>query len=151
MKYSLFIVLILMAYSAFAKEEDVFVLTQRNFETAITENKLILVAFYAPWCRYSKALLPEYAKAAGILRRKSSPVKLAKVDATKEVSLANKYGVQSYPTLIFFHNGNPIQYNGGHTSDTIMFWVEEFLRRNFVKENDAVGFFPETEGDLNLF
>ena len=95
-------------------------------------------------------MLPEYSKVAGILARKSSPVKLAKVDATKEVSLANKYGVQSYPTLIFFHNGKPIQYNGGHTSDTIIFWVEEFLRRNFVKENDAVGF-PEIEGDLNLF
>ena len=96
-------------------------------------------------------MLPEYSKVAGILARKSSPVKLAKVDATKEVSLANKYGVQSYPTLIFFHNGKPIQYNGGHTADTIMFWVEEFLKRNFVEENenDAGGFFPE--GDLIFF
>ena len=78
-------------------------------------------------------MLPEYSKAAGILARKSSPVKLAKVDATKEVSLANKYGVQSYPTLIFFHNGKPIQYNGGRTADTIIYWVE----RNFVVEHEV--------------
>ena len=65
--------------------------------------------------------------------------------------MANKYGIQSYPKLIFFHNGKPIQYNGGHTADTIMSWVEEFLKRNFVEENenDAGGFFPE--GDLNFF
>ena len=133
MKFSLFTVIILMAFSAFAREEDVLVLTQRNFETAITENELILVAFYAPWCRYSQELLPEYAKAAGILAQKSSPFKLAKVDATIEVSLANKFGVEGFPTLIFFHNGKPIQYNGGRTAETIIYWVE----RNFVVEHEV--------------
>ena len=154
MKFSLHIITTLIIPSAFGipitKEKDILVLTQKNFEAAISKNKLILVAFYAPWCGYSKALLPEYAKAAEILARKDTPFKLAKVDATQEVFLAYEFGIRGYPTLIFFHNGKPIQYNGGHTSDTIMFWVEEFLRRSFVKENDAVGF-PETEGDLNLF
>ena len=153
MKFSLLIVTTLIIPSAFGipitKEEDILVLTQKNFKAAISKNKLILVAFYAPWCGYSKALLPEYAKAAEILARKDTPFKLAKVDATQEVFLAYEFGIRGYPTLIFFHNGKPFQFNGGRTADTIILWLET----NFAVENSevtSVEAFVQTEGNLNF-
>merc|ERR1712088_643082 len=143
------------------KEEGVLVLTEKNFEQALSENEFVLVEFYAPWCGHCKALAPEYAKAAGQLAEKDSPVKLGKVDATEEGPLAEKFEVRGYPTLKFFKNGKPMEYNGGRTADTIISWVEKKTgpvaatladvdaAKKFVEDNElaVIGFFAEAEGE----
>jgi len=143
------------------KEEGVLVLTEKNFEQALSENEFVLVEFYAPWCGHCKALAPEYAKAAGQLAEKDSPVKLGKVDATEEGPLAEKFEVRGYPTLKFFKNGKPMEYNGGRTADTIITWVEKKTgppavtldsvdaAKKFIEDNEiaVVGFFADMESE----
>ena len=40
-------------------------------------------------------------------------------------NLAQKYGVQGYPTLKWFVNGEPTDYNGGRTKDEIVNWINK--------------------------
>ena len=51
---------------------------------------------------HCKKLAPEYAAAAEVLAKNDPPLFLAKVDATVEKDLGEKYGIQGFPTLIFF-------------------------------------------------
>lgn len=142
-------------------EDSVLVLTKDNFQSVVEENEYVLVEFYAPWCGHCKALAPEYAKAAKALADKNSPIKLGMVDATEEQELAEKHGVRGYPTLKFFRNGTPIEYNGGREKDTIISWLEKktgppakelenvAAAEEFLKEQNVavVGFFKDRESD----
>lgn len=69
-------------------------------------------------CGHCKALAPEWKKAAGNLKGK---VKLGAVDCTVETSLASKYDVKGFPTILVFgaDKQSPQPYEEGRTASAI--------------------------------
>lgn len=77
--------------------------------------KAWFVKFYAPWCGHCKALAPTWIELAAKMEGR---IKIAEVDATVEMQLAQKFNVQGYPTLLMFPSGRKstsgaIPYHGG--------------------------------------
>ncbi|RXN14210.1 disulfide-isomerase isoform X2 [Labeo rohita] len=162
----LLIVCALAAMSAadISEEEDVLVLKKSNFEEALKTYPNILVEFYAPWCGHCKALAPEYAKAAGMLKAEGSDIRLAKVDATEESELAQEFGVRGYPTIKFFKGGekeNPKEYSAGRQADDIVNWLKKRTgpaattlsdvtqAESLIADNEVavIGFFKDVESE----
>lgn len=120
--------LIVLAVSAteFQEEEgDVLILKETNFDEAIKQNEFILVEFYAPWCGHCKKLKPELERAAKTLKSGEKSVPIGKVDTTTEPKLGERFEVKGYPTLIFFVNGEAVEYNGGRTDKEIVSWIQK--------------------------
>jgi len=107
---------------------EVVELTDASFGDKVLESKdLWAVAFVAPWCGYCKKLEPEWNSASGRLKGVG---KLGRVDATANQELAQRYGVQSYPTIKLFPAGAPKSgdaddYEGGRTASDIVAYMEE--------------------------
>jgi protein disulfide-isomerase-like protein len=83
-------------------DEGVLVLTDSNFDEELTKHDHLLVEFYAPWCGHCKQLTPEYIKAAERLKAHDPQYFVAKVDATANDELAQRFGIKGFPTLFFF-------------------------------------------------
>ncbi|KAJ8272759.1 hypothetical protein GJAV_G00093100 [Gymnothorax javanicus] len=88
------------------EENGVLVLTDKNFDTFIKDKDTVLVEFYAPWCGHCKKFAPEYERIAQSLKENDPPIPVAKVDATKESSLGNKFEVSGYPTIKILKKGS---------------------------------------------
>ncbi|NWI69074.1 PDIA2 isomerase, partial [Todus mexicanus] len=146
------------------EEDGVLVLHERNFERALSEHRLLLVEFYAPWCGHCQRLAPAFAQAATTLRNESSPAWLGKVDATAQTALASEFGITSYPTLKLFRDGNrthPLAYTGRMDAEGIVRWMQRRAGPSatllqdtaaaaaFISSKDlvVVGFFKDLESE----
>jgi len=106
-------------------DPDTIVLNSKNWDKIVPREELILVEFYAPWCGHCKALAPEYAKAATILKKNDPSIPIAKLDATESGDIAQKYSVNGYPTLLVFRNGKESKYEGPRKADGIVAYMKK--------------------------
>lgn len=109
------------------RDEDVFILTDSNFNDFIKKNDYVFVKFYAPWCGHCKRMAPALSKAATSLKNMDSNVKVAKIDATVEKSLASRFNISGYPTLKLFYKRNPIDYTRGREEKDLVEFLTETL------------------------
>ncbi|CAF1088207.1 unnamed protein product [Rotaria sordida] len=112
--------------------KDTIELTDSNFDSTVIDSEdMWLVEFMAPWCGHCKNLAPEWARAAIELKGK---VKLGVVDATVHTQLAQRYGIQGFPTIKFFpsgrKDGQAEEYDGGRTSSDIVAWALDKFQAN---------------------
>ncbi|HHZ05384.1 MAG TPA: thioredoxin [Clostridiales bacterium] len=77
----------------------------QDFDQLIESNGVVLVDFWATWCGPCKMLAPVIEQLANQYDGKAA---VAKVDVDEQSALAQRFGIQSIPTVIVFKNGNEV-------------------------------------------
>lgn len=132
-------------------------LTSDNFDSiALDASKDVLVEFYAPWCGHCKKLAPVYDSVAAAFQNERDVV-VAKVDATENGDLGEKYDVSGYPTIKFFPRGEGekvVDYKDARTAGAFVKFLNENAgtRRNADGSlSRSAGRFPELDKLANRY
>lgn len=142
-------------------------ITQANYEQMRYSADIILINFYADWCRFSQMLQPIFNKAADILNEEEPKrVLLGRVNCEHNKDLCTSpFHITKYPTIKLLRHGTLAkrEYRGQRSADAIVDYVRQQisdpvhqikeytdLKMNEVKKA-IVGFFPTNESNEYLF
>eukprot|EP00929_Paragymnodinium_shiwhaense_P002410 TRINITY_DN102646_c0_g1_i1.p1 TRINITY_DN102646_c0_g1~~TRINITY_DN102646_c0_g1_i1.p1 ORF type:complete len:622 (-),score=160.03 TRINITY_DN102646_c0_g1_i1:14-1879(-) len=104
-----------------------------EFKPYLEKNPTTAVLFYAPWCFYSQQVMPAWDTAAQKMSIHDPPVKLVKVDASRYSSVAEKYGVNAFPTMKLFVDDAVFEYDErGRSWQQFVSWINKHTDRDHI-------------------
>ena len=109
-------------------------LNPKSFDELV-HSKNAFIKFYAPWCGHCKALAPDWDQLADMYASSPSVV-IASVDCTTDDNdeLCHQYGVQGYPTLKYFVDGNTLgeDYQGARSLEALEQFANDTLNKKCI-------------------
>lgn len=110
------------------KEEfltNVFNYEKNSQEWKYEGNKPAIIDFYADWCGPCRKVAPVLEELA---KEYAGKIVIYKVDTEKDKELAQKFGIQSLPSLLFVPmNGKPQMAVGAIPKEDLKKAIDEFL------------------------
>ena len=87
--------------------ERVWEVSDATFEReALESGQTVVVDFGAPWCPPCRAMEPVFEELAG---RFEGSVRFLKMNIDENPATAQRYGIRSIPTFLFFDGGREVE------------------------------------------
>ena len=119
-------------------ETYIFDVEEQEFAEKVIElsdNKLIIVDFWAPWCGPCKQLTPILEK---VVNSAEGKVLLAKINIDENQQIAAQLKIQSIPTVMAFKDKKIVNaFQGIIPEQKIIEFIEKSLGEKLVKDNSV--------------
>ena len=101
-------------------------LTSETFDQAVNAgDDLVVVDFFATWCGPCKMIAPSLEQLA---KEYAGQINIYKVDVDKETELAQAFGIQGIPALLYIPmEGKPQMLQGAMPKDQLKEKIESIL------------------------
>ena len=94
----------------------------------IYNNDVLIIFFYTEWCPYCKQALPEIRKFEDYIVSENSKndfvITLTKIDCDKDSTIADKYKIESYPTIKLIYKNEIYNYDAKPNRSNLIKFVE---------------------------
>lgn len=90
-----------------------YINNEAELDALLANHNKVIVDFYADWCGPCKRLHP----IINTVSKGRRDIAFAKINTETASSLANRYGIKSIPTLLFFKDGNLVKRTQGLMSE----------------------------------
>ncbi len=98
-------------------------ITSQNFEEVVlNSDKPVLIDFWATWCGPCQMIAPIVHQIA----EENDDIIVGKVDVDSEITLAQRFGIASIPTLVLMKNGQAVDTLVGlRTKEQILAFINQ--------------------------
>ncbi|XP_046461228.1 uncharacterized protein LOC124207693 isoform X8 [Daphnia pulex] len=115
-------------------EDRIETVTRSMLESLLVNVQYLAVYFYKPNCKACDQVLVE-------LENIDDECDLFGIQMVKiqDPQLAKRYGIKTFPALVYFRNGNPLLYDGDlKNEDSVLEWLSDDENRELADEIEAV-------------
>jgi len=107
-------------------------LTAQNFNEIVGKDQVVVIEFYAQFCKFCKDMQPIWDRLAENYMGENPSRKdviIAKLDGGLHGEISMRYGIQAYPAILIFKKGEIFpadRFNMPRTFDNFQSWTERF-------------------------
>lgn len=98
---------------------------ESEFQKEVKEAKgVVLVDFFTEWCGYCHMLTPILEK----VDKDIEELKIVKIDAERCVYVTEEYGIEFYPEMLIFKDGELVDHIDGYVKEEVIVnKIKEYL------------------------
>lgn len=122
---ALLAVMVAPTLSAATPESPVIKVTNDNYQTLTSQNALLVVDFWAPWCGPCRAIAPVIEELA---QEYNGKVAVGKCNVDENRELTSQFGIRGIPAIFIIKNGKIVDQQVGYDQN-----VKEILKSKIEK------------------